>query len=145
MKAVNEKKSSLYLECFLLLFLAGMVSLLFFMSSMFVIEQQMEKHYRNRNLTQRYNEKYVLQIQNYITEQGISSKDLRKLDAWINDNRLIYIQIEKDNEWIYSSDLDMDEIQSNEYDFPKYPSDSYYNVQLSDGTVRMFIMGMYFD
>lgn len=143
MKAGSEKKNSLYLECFFLLFFAGIVSLLFFAGSMFVIEQQLEKHYRDRKLTQFYNEKYILQIQNYITDRGISSKDLWKLDAWINDNRMIYIQIQKDNEWIYFSDIEMDEAQSDAYDVPVHSSDGYYDIQLSDGAVRVFIMGMY--
>lgn len=145
MKVESEKRNSLYFECFLLIFLAGAVSLLFFVSSIFVIEQQIERYHKNRNLTQYYNEKYVKQIQNYITEKKISSKNLRKLDSWVNNNRLIYIQIRKDNEWIYSSDLEMDELKSDEYDFPMYPSDSYFDIKLSDGTVQMFIMGMYSD
>lgn len=131
------------MECFLLLFLAGMVSLLFFEGSILIIEQQINIHYESKNLTQRYNDKYISQIQKYITQQNISSKDLDRLDEWVNDNRLIYIQIKNDNKLIYSSDFDMDGTQSYDYDFPMFPADSYYDIQLSDDTVQIFIMGMY--
>lgn len=143
MSVKSEKRSSLYLECFLLLFLAGMVSLLFFVSIKFVVEQQIEIHYKKHNLMQYYNERYVSQIQKYITQYNISSKEIKKLDGWINDNRLIYVQVKKDNAWIYSSDFEMDETLSDDYDFPVYPADSYYDLQLSDGAARIFIMGMY--
>lgn len=143
MRKVSEKRVSLYLECFLLLFIAGMVSMLFFVVSMFVVEQQIDIHHRSHNLTQYYNERYISQIQEYITQHDISSKDLEKLDEWVDNHRLIYLQARKDDKWIYSSDFDMDEMQSDDYDFPVYPADSYYDVRLSDGTVQMFIMGMY--
>lgn len=143
MKAKSEKRVSLYLELFLLLFLAGTISLLFFVGSRFVAEQQIDRYYQNRNTVQKYNEKYISQIQDYITEQGISTKDLWRLDEWMNNNRYIYIQIKKGDDWIYSSDFAMDEEQADDYDFPNYPSDSYYDIELSDGTVQVFIMGMY--
>ncbi|MDE6015806.1 MAG: HAMP domain-containing histidine kinase [Acetatifactor sp.] len=139
----NEKRMSLYLELFLLLFLAGMISLLFFVGSRFVIEQQIDIYHQDKNIVQKYNEKYISQIQKFITERGISTKDLWKLNEWMNNNRLIYIQIKKGNEWIYSSDFAMDEEQADVYDFLLYPSDSYYDIELSDGTAQVFIMGMY--
>ena len=37
----------------------------------------------------------------------------------------------------------MDEEQADGYDFPSYPLDSYYDIELRDGTVQVFIMGMY--
>lgn len=143
MKARGEKRISLYLECFLWLFLAGMISLLFFAVSLSAAERQIDIRYSKGNLTQRYNEKYILQLQNFITKHNISSKDLGALDEWVDDNRLIYIQVKKGNEWIYSSDFSMDEIQSDDYDFPAFPADSFYDVRLGDGTVQVFIMGMY--
>lgn len=131
------------MECFLGLFLAGMVSLLFFMAGLFAAKQQIEIHYGKRNLTKHYNEKYISQIQSYITRYDISSKNLERLDEWVKDNRLIYIQIKKGDEWIYSSDFNMDEAQSDDYDFPAFPSDSFYDIRLSDGPAQAFIMGMY--
>lgn len=95
MKAKSEKRVSLYLELFLLLSLAGTISLLFFVGSRFVIEQQIDRYHQDKNIVQKYNEKYISQIKDYITAQGISTKDIWRLDEWINNNRLIYIQIKK--------------------------------------------------
>lgn len=143
MKAKSEGCTSLYLEWFLLLFFAGMLSILFFVASGFVMEQQIDRYHENRNIVQDYNEKYISKLQKYIIEQGISSKELQKLDKWISHNRMIYIQIRKDGKWVYSSDFGMDEIQSEDYNVSPYPSDNYYDIKLSDGTVQVFIMGMY--
>lgn len=139
----GEKSISLYLEWFLILLFSGIISLLFFISSRFVIEQQIDKYHENRNLIRNYNEKYISQLQKYIIEQAVSSKDFNKLDKWVNDKKLIYIQIKKNNEWIYFSDFSMDEIQSEDYDFFPASSDNYYNINFSDGTAQVFIMGMY--
>ena len=87
MKAKSEKRVSLYLELFLLLSLAGTISLLFFVGSRFVIEQQIDRYHQDKNIVQKYNEKYISQIKDYITAQGISTKDIWRLDEWINNNR----------------------------------------------------------
>ncbi|MCI8299880.1 MAG: HAMP domain-containing histidine kinase [Lachnospiraceae bacterium] len=143
MKVKSERSISLYLEWFLLLFFSGLLSVLFFVVSSFVIEQQIDRYYENRNIVQKHNEKYISKLQRYVSRQRISSEELQRLDEWISHNRLIYIQIRKDGKWVYFSDFSMDEIQSEEYDFSPYPSDSYYDIELSDGTVQVFIMGMY--
>lgn len=143
MKVKIEKRVSLYWEWIFILFIAGMVSLLFFMGSKFIVEQQIEKCYQNRNLVQKYNEKYILQFQEYVTEQNISSNDIQKLDEWINDNKLIYIQINKNNKWIYSSDFSIEEREMEDYDFFPYSSNHYYDIKFYDGTAKVFITGMY--
>ena len=143
MKAKSEKVISLYLEWFLLLFFSGILSVLFFVVSSFVAEQQIERHYENRTIVQKHNEKYISKLQRYVSRQGISSEELQRLDEWISHNKLIYIQIRKDGKWVYFSDVSMDEIQSEEYDVSLYPPDSCYDMELSDGTVQVFIMGMY--
>lgn len=143
MKAKSERGTSLYLEWFLLLFLAGILSVLFFVVSRFVIEQQIDRYHENRNIVQTYNEKYISKLQNYITNQRISSDELQKLDEWIRRNRQIYIQIKKDDKWIYFSDFGLDDVQPEDYDISPYLSDRYYDIELSDGTVQVLIMGMY--
>lgn len=143
MKGKSDVGISLYMEWVLLMFLAGIVSLLFFWGSRILVEQQIDMYYQSRNMVQSYNEKYISELQEYIQNRGISSKDIHRLDEWMNDNRLVYIQIEKNSKWIYSSDHSMDEPRSDEYDFPVYPKDSYYDIDLKDGTVQVFIMGMY--
>ncbi len=143
MRAKSERGISLYLEWVLLLFLAGLLSALLFVVSWFVTEQQIDRYYENRNMVQNYNQKYISKLQKYVTKQGISSEELQRLDEWVSHNRLIYIQIRKDGKWVYCSDFSMDEIQFEGHDFSPYPSDSYYDIELSDGTVQVFIMGMY--
>lgn len=128
-----------------MLLFSGIVSLLFFISTTFVIEQQFDRYYKDRNLAQYYNEKYATQVQDFILEQEISSGDLWKLDEWVRDNRLIYIQIKKDNAWIYPLTPEIGGMYLDKYSIPLFPSDSYYDIQLCDGTVQMFIIGMYSD
>lgn len=143
MRGKNEKSSSLYLEWFLLLVLAGAVSLLFFVGSRFLIEQMIDRYQENPDLVQRNNEKYIAKLQRYVTEQKLSSKDSEKLDTWINNNRLIYLQIKKGSEWIYFSDIDIDEADWEAYEPYAYPQQRSYTVSFSDGEAHVFIIGMY--
>lgn len=133
----------MYLEWCLLLVLAGMVSLLFFVGCRFLIEQMIESYQENPNLIQHNNEKYIAKLQKYVTEQKLSSRDAKKLDTWINDNRLIYLQIKKGSEWIYFSDIDIDEADWEAYELGAYPQQRSYTVTFSDGDAQVFIIGMY--
>lgn len=143
MKAKSEKKLSLYLEVAFMSLLAGVVSLLFFMGTGLMIEQQTEKHYENREVTRAYNEKYIAKLQKFVAQQGVCTKDFDKLDEWINDNRLVYIEIIKDNKWVYPPEFYTDEMDEEDYEYLSDSRDSCYDVEFSDGTAQVFIMGFY--
>ena len=142
MRGNDKKSSSLYLEWFLLLLLAGAVSLLFFVGSRFLIEQMIDSYQEKRGLLQRKNEQYIADLQQYVSQYNLSSKDSEKLDMWIRDNRQIYLQIKKDSEWIYFSDVDVDEVEWEGYDLD-IPQQRSYTVAFSDGDAQVFIIGMY--
>lgn len=133
----------MYLEWCLLLVLAGTVSLLFFVGNRLLIEQMIESYQENPDLIQHNNEKYIAKLQKYVTEQKLSSMDAKKLDTWIKNNRLIYLQIKKGSEWIYFSDIDIDEADWEAYELGAYPQQRSYTVTFSDGDVQVFIIGMY--
>ena len=95
MKERGKKRNSLYVEWIWLLFAAGAVSLLFFMSGRFVMEEWIYRCYTDRNMTRSYDEKYILKLQKCISENGIFTKEIRKLDDWTEDNRNIYTNKER--------------------------------------------------
>lgn len=146
MKGKAEKGMSLYLEWLLLLFISGIVSLLFFMGFGFVVEEQIGRYHENREVIRKYNEKYIEKLQNYVREQDVSSTDDAKLDQWIYDNGIIYIQIKKDGKWIYSSDMGMEEEKEEfeEYEFSGYAVHGDYEVEFKDGPAQVNIMGIYY-
>lgn len=119
-----------------------MISILFFGVSNFILEQKIDEHH-NENLVETYNQSYIKQLQKYVTERRVSVKETDKLDEWIRNNKIIYIQIMKNGEWIYASDFEMDEIRSDDYDILPYSSDNLYNVTFEDGEAQVYIMGMY--
>lgn len=143
MKGKNKKGMSLYLEWFLLLFLSGIVSLLFFVGCRFVLEEQIGRHHENREVIQKYNEKYIAKLQNYVKREDVSSTDSTKLDQWIYDNGVIYIQIKKDGKWVYLPDTGMEE-EFEENEVPGYSVYADYQVQFKDGPAQVYIMGMYY-
>lgn len=144
MRVKGKKRISLYLEVAIMSFLAGAVSLLFFAGVGMLIERKIDGYYENRETTRSYNEKYIAKLQRFITEEGVSAEDYDKLDKWAGDNRLVYIEIMKDNKWIYPSEFNMDEVENEENGSLSDSRDSVYNVEFSDGTAQVFIMGMYF-
>lgn len=143
MRGNGKKGCSLYLEWFLLLLLAGAVSLLFFVASRILIEQMIDSYQENRDLLRRKNEQYIASLQGYVTTHGLSSRDSEKLDTWIHDNRQIYLQIKKGSEWVYFSDVDIVEVEWEAYDMGTYPQQRSYTVVFSDGEAQVSIIGMY--
>ncbi len=67
----------------------------FFMSGRFVMEEWIYRCYTDRNMTRSYDEKYILKLQKCISENGIFTKEIRKLDDWTEDNRNIYTNKER--------------------------------------------------
>lgn len=143
MRGNDKKSSSLYLEWFLLLLLAGAVSLLFFVGSRMLIEQMIDSYQEKRGLLQRKNQQYIADLQQYVTQHNLSSKDSEKLDTWIRDNRQIYLQIRKDSEWTYFSNMDINDAEWETYDQGTYLRQHSYTVVFSDGEAQVFIIGMY--
>ncbi len=82
------------MEWIWLLFAAGAVSLLFFMSGRFVMEEWIYRCYTDRNVTRSYDEKYTLKLHN-IYRKTEYPQEIRKLDDWKEDSRNTYIQIKE--------------------------------------------------
>lgn len=143
MKVGSKKRLSLYLELFLLFLAAGFISLLFFAVSKFIIELHIERYHENPGMVQKYDKKYISKLQRYITKYNVASDDYKKLDKWVNGNRIIYIQIKKNKKWVYFSDWETDGGETEDYGFITYPADHLYDVNFSDGMAQVFIMGMY--
>lgn len=147
MKGKNEKGMSLYLEWLLLLFLSGIVSVLFFVGCRFVLEEQIGRYHEDREVIRKYNEKYIAKLQDYVKKRDVSSGDSAKLDQWINDNWIIYIQIKKDGKWVYSSDAGAEKEDPEEFGADEvfgYSLNAGYQVEFKDGTAQVYIMGMYY-
>lgn len=54
-----------------------------------------------------------------------------------------YSQIKRGSEWIYFSDIDIDEADWKSYELGAYPQQRSYTVSFSDGDAQVFIIGMY--
>lgn len=146
MKGKTEKGMSLYLEWLLLLFLSAVISVLFFVCSLFVLEEQITKYHENREVIQKHNRKYIAKLQDYVIKEDVSTADSGKLDQWAENNWIVSFEIRKGDEWVYSSD-DGAEAQEAEYEeeVPAgYSLHYYYQVEFSDGAAQVYVTGLYY-
>lgn len=135
------------MEWLLLLFLSGIVSLLFFVCSWLVVEEQIARYHEKREVIQKYNLKYIEKLQDYVKSEDVVSTDHVKLDQWAQDNGIVSIGVKKGEKWVYFSDFDVgaeEEDWEEEYGITGYSLNYYYEVEFSDGMAEVYITGIYY-
>lgn len=139
-----SRKDSLYLHLLKLLLLAAVVSILFYMILDWIGEYTVDAFYSNSDYVEQKNEEYMDKLQQYVKEKKLTSKDSAALTKWVTQQKIISIQIYKNNILMYDSDYPEKEaiweenIESNIYDWGNS-----YAVKFADGTAAASIFGMY--
>lgn len=80
--------------------LAGAVYLL----TRTAINSYISNSYLAEENKQNREKEYLRELQDYIIEENLSSKDTKKLTSWVRRNRYVYLLVYKDDELFFSSD-----------------------------------------
>ena len=143
MKCFRHKNVSIYLQMFLLMIIAGLLSLLFFLivnsMSEYVIDQYME----NSNYEKKVNLKKIEELQAYITVNHLLSRDYETLKRWVQEQKLLSLSIYKDGIMVFDSDYPDREIWQDEIGFVNYDWMSYDTIVFSDGLAEIQLTGAY--
>ena len=89
------------------------------------------------------NEKYAGKLQKYVTREGLSTKDAEALSRWVKKQNILYVQIYKDSILVFDSAYPEEDIWEEEIMSRDYELDYHSQVEFSDGTGEVFIMGSY--
>ena len=89
------------------------------------------------------NEYYIQELQKYIHEKNISSKDADQLNRWVEQQKVLHVRVYKGDIVVFESEypeqkLWEEEIPANEYEWMDY-----YPIEFADGSAQVNIWGIY--
>ena len=85
-----------------LLFALGVAIMLFFVSN-FLFDRYIDKKYLSEEAKNSRIEEYKNDLQNYVTENGLSCDDTKKISEWAKNNKYLYLLIYKDDQLLFES------------------------------------------
>ena len=137
------KIDSLYVELAGLLLAAVLISGAFF----FVLNQAGEKIITDTFTDSDYIEKmssaYLDSLQKYIRDEQVASNDSAKLTEWVKRQKIVSIQVYKDEILTYDSNYPDAEVEEAGAEGGYYEWEYYYTVQFADGEADVFLYGFF--
>ena len=127
----KRKPSGLTAQFGALLALAGAASVLLFSCLYFGGGALLNQYFEDSGFQARLTEKRVRDLQNYVSENGLSARDASALTRWTKKQPLILLEIYRSNVLLYSSSAPEEWEESVEA--PSYDWNSYYEIEFADG------------
>lgn len=144
MKQEITKQKSIYLRLLKLLVFSAVISCAFFFCTYVIGEHLIENYYSNSNYVEKKSNEYAAKLQKYVKRKQLSAKDTSQLTKWVREQKIISIEIYKDNILTYDSTyLGEEEIWEKSTDFGYHDWETYYEIEFSDGTAEVSIYGNY--
>ena len=136
----TNRRNSIYTQLLRLLLIATVV--IFFVFD-FNGEYVIERYLQETDYIEKKNQEYVDDLQEYVNQEQIATRDTHKLNEWVKKQQLLFIQVYKDDIQVYNSEYPGEEIWEEEITVEGYAWESYYQVNFADGTAEVTITGAY--
>lgn len=133
----KRKPSGLTARFGALLVLAGAVSVVLFGCLYVGGGVLLERYFEDSGFQARLTEKRVLDLQDYVSANGLSVRDASRLTRWVKKQPLILLEIYRSNVLLYSSSAP-EEWEENE-EAPSYDWNSYYEIDFADGPAEVVL------
>lgn len=99
----KKKIHSLYFELIRLLLVSATVSLLFFFILNRAGENLLTFYFYESDYVQKASDHSIKNLQEYVTENHVSSNDSEKLTKWVNEQKIVAISVYKEELLTYDS------------------------------------------
>ncbi|MDO4307807.1 MAG: HAMP domain-containing sensor histidine kinase [Eubacteriales bacterium] len=143
MRRDTNKRSSIYLRLLKLLVAAFLISGAVFTLLYGMGECLVDDYYSNSDYIEKKNEKYIGKLQEYVRKNRLSTENAEELTEWVKKQRVLSVQVYKNNHLTYDSDYpDQEWGASSEQGY--YEWESCYEVQFADGAADIVISGKYY-
>lgn len=143
MARTTNKKDSIYFQLLRLLVISAFAAVLVF----FILNQAgdhlIENFYYNSDYGDRKDESYIGKLQQYIEQNGLSSRDADALKRWVQRQQVVSIRVYKDGMQVFDSEYPDQELWEEEIEANDYGWEVYYTVSFADGDAKVSITGMY--
>ena len=137
MENIKAKLNSLYVELACLLLAAVVISGIFFVVINRAGNEIITDIFSDSSHMEKLSEEYIKKLQDYIDEEGVTSNDSEKLTEWVRKQKIVSIQVYKDE--ILTYDSNYPDAAVGEY----YEWEYYYTAEFADGTADVFLYGFF--
>ncbi len=139
MKALKNRKISIYLELSVIMIFAFLVSALLYTGLNRYGEQRIDDYFSSTDFIDKKNAKVVNNLQKYITEHDLSSGDSEALDKWMKDSDVTLMEVFLGDNLMYNSS----NYKEGEYSVLRdyYSWGSTVQVTFADGKADVYIQG----
>ncbi len=140
---IIHRRRSIYTQLLWLLIISALAAgILFYI--LHIYGQSMINYYLyDTDYVENQNQKYAEKLQDFIDENDLSSKDTVSLRKWVENQKILNVQIYKDNIQTFDSSYPDQEIWEAEIVAGSYDWISYRPLTFSDGNAEIVISGIY--
>ena len=131
------------MELIRLLVIAFLISGAFFALLCYGGNIMLNMYYTDEYQQQKDHE-YIAKMQKEIDEKDLSTKDTDSLLKWVKSQRVILVQIYKNDKLVFDSEYpDVQEIIDEETEINYYDWQTYYELTFADGKAYVSVFGLY--
>ena len=133
----------MYFELTLLLTAAVLVAGLFFVLLNQAGYRLITSCFSDSGYVEKMSGKYIDDLQEYIDDNQVASNDSGKLTAWVKKQKVVSIQIYKDEILTYDSNYPDAAVEDAAAEGSYYEWEYYYTAQFADGSADVFLYGLF--
>lgn len=139
------RRNSLYFQLLILLLFSMLAAVGVFYGADWIGEEMVYEYYVNSDYSERKDELYVSRLQEYVSQEKLSTSDVLVLSKWMDKEKVLSsMLVFKDDILVYDSDYP-EELNIRNEKIPKnyYRWNAFYSVQFSDGEAEISLSGVY--
>lgn len=139
----TSKRNSIYTQLLKLLLISVFTAIIAFFIMDISSELLIGNYLIKTDYIGRKEKEYIGKLQEYIDQENLSSRDATELRTWVKEQKMVSIIIYKDKIRVFDSSYPGQDIWEEQIVADYYDWEDYYEVDFSDGTAQVSIMGAY--
>lgn len=139
----TNRRNSIYTQLLRLLLVASFSALVVFLLLDFATKYFIRNNFEETDYIEKKNQDYVEKLQEFIKEEELETTDTDKINLWVKSQKLIFVQIYKDDILVFNSEYPTQDVLEEEIAAGNYSWESYYMVEFADGSADVIITGAY--
>ena len=143
MENIKAKLNSLYVELACLLLVAVVISGIFFAVINRAGNKIIMDIFSDSSHIEKLSEEYIKKLQDYIDDEEVASNDSEKLTEWVRKQKIVSIQVYKDEILTYDSNYPDAAVEEAAAEGEYYEWEYYYTAEFADGTADVFLYGFF--
>ena len=141
--AVQGRLKSLTGQLVVLILLSTLISVSFFGAAKVMIEAGLDVYFAKSSYSERKEKACAQQFQEFVTRNRLTPLDETKISEWVKEQRVVYLEIYRNNRWLYDSFSSAD---ANDYGERTVLSDYEgrdYTITFADGDAVVRLFGIF--